>query len=495
VSGWRSHREKTRLRPELLGLLVIIGVIAGFYLAATKHLPFTGGHEVHLEFASANQIAPNAPVRIAGVNVGKVKSIDAGPNHTANVTVSLHDEALPLHTDATARIRPRTFLEGAFFVDLRPGSPSAPELPDGGTVPIGQTSDPVQLDQILTSLQKSVRDSLRTAVIGLGTAFSKGGPEAINRTLPELDPLFRKGAVTSEAFTGTEPHDLSRAISSSSRAATALAHDRPALGGVVRDFSTVAAALADRQRELGATISGLDQVLNEAPPTLDAVKAATPPARSLVQAARPLLRRAPSVVNPAVPLAGQVRKLLLPSQLPTLVREGAPAVRSLAAASPNGVVTFAGLRAPTSCLLNDVLPTLKSSIDDGGLSTGAPAYRELLWALTGLASASRNFDGNGFATRYYAGFGDELIDTPFGSPSQELLGLADQPIVGSRPRKPDVAPPLRPDVPCMQHERPNLEAQTGPGGFTPASGQAIFAAPPGSQLDLPLLRRFTGATK
>ena len=274
--SWRSHRERTRLRPELLGALVILGVIAAFYLSATKDLPFTGGHEVHLQFESANQIAPNAPVRIAGVNVGKVESIEAGPNDTAEVTVSLDDQGLPLHTDATARIRPRTFLEGAFFVDIQPGSPSAPELSDGGTIPVGQTSTPVQLDQILTSLQRPVRDNLRTALIGLGSAFSKGGPGAISRTLPQLDPLFRKAAVAGEAFMGTAPHDLSRAISSSSRVAAALAHDPPRLGGVVRDFSTVAVALADRQRELGATVSGLDQVLQEAPPTLDAFRAATP---------------------------------------------------------------------------------------------------------------------------------------------------------------------------------------------------------------------------
>jgi phospholipid/cholesterol/gamma-HCH transport system substrate-binding protein len=493
--SWRSHREKSRLRPELLGALVILGLIASFYLAATKELPFSGGHKVHLEFASANQIAPNAPVRIAGVNVGKVESIDAGPNHTANVTVSLQDKALPLHTDATARVRPRTFLEGAFFVDIRPGSPSAPELPEDGTIPVGQTSDPVQLDQILTSLQPPVRQSLRQALLGLGSALSHGGPEAINRTLPTLDPLFRKGAVVSEAFTGTEPHDLSRAIASSSRAATALAHDRPALGGVVRDFSTVAAALADRQRELGATVSGLDQVLRESPPTLDALQAATPDARRLVDAARPLLRRAPSVINPAVPLAGQVRKLLQPSALPALVAEGSPAVRSLASASPDAIVTFAGLRDPASCLLHNALPTLTSTVDDGALSTGEPVYRELLYALTGLASASRNFDGNGFATRYYAGFGDELVTTPFGSPGGRLFGLSDQQIAGSRPRKPDVAPPLRPDVPCTQDAPPDLHAETGPGGFVPASGQVKLAPPPGTRLDLPLLRRFTGVGK
>jgi hypothetical protein len=167
-----------------------------------------------------------------------------------------------------------------------------------------------------------------------------------------------------------------------------------------------------------------------------------------------------------VPLAGQVRKLLQPSQLPALVSLAAPTVRSLAEATPDTTLSFAGLRDPTSCLLHNVLPTLRRPLDDGDLSTGQPNYRELLYSLTGLASASRNFDGNGFATRYYAGFGDELLTTPFGSPSSQLLGLADHPIDGSRPAKPSEAPPLRPDVPCTQDSPPSLEAATGPSGFS-----------------------------
>jgi virulence factor Mce-like protein len=465
---WRSQREKPRLRPEILGILVILGLVFAFYVAASKHLPFvSSGHKVHLEFASANQVAPDSPVRIAGVNVGKVESIDAGPNHTANVTVSLDDEALPLHTDATARIRPRTFLEGAFFVDMTSGSPSAPELPDDGTIPVGQTSDPVQVDQILTSLQPPVRESLRSALRGLATALSDGGPTAINRTIPVLHPLFRDSAIVSDAFTGTAPNDLSGAIASSSKLATALAHDRPRLGSLISSFSTVAAALSSRQRQLGESIGGLDNVLRESPPTLDAIEAATPDAERLVSAARPLLRRAPGVVNPTVPLSGQLRKLLRPSQLPALVSLAAPAVRSLAGAAPDTTVAFAGLRDPVSCLRHNALPTLRKPVEDGDLSTGQPNYRELLYALSGLASASRNFDGNGFATRYYAGFGDELLTTPFGSPSSQLLGFADHPISGSRPAKPPEAPPLRPDVPCTQDSPPNLEAATGPGGFSP----------------------------
>ena len=43
--------------------------------------------------------------------------------------------------DATAKIRPRIFLEGNFFVDLKPGSPGAPVLDAGDTIKVTQTAD------------------------------------------------------------------------------------------------------------------------------------------------------------------------------------------------------------------------------------------------------------------------------------------------------------------------------------------------------------------
>jgi phospholipid/cholesterol/gamma-HCH transport system substrate-binding protein len=476
--NWRSHREKARINPALLGAMVLLGSLVLFYIAATKELPFTGGHELRIQFATANQIAPNAPVRIAGVNVGDVGEIERGPGHSAMVTVELKDEALPVHTDATARIRPRTFLEGAFFVDIEPGSPSAPEIPDGGVIPVGQTSTPVQLDQILTTLQPDVRDQLRIGVRQLAKGFNGVGPAAFRNTLPILDPLFTDIAKVSEAFAGTEPHDLSRAIHFTSRASRALARDRPRLSSLVESFSTVAVALADRQSELAQSIQGLETVLEGAPPAFDAIAAATPEARSLVRVLRPALRKAPRVINPAVPLTAELRRLLAPGELPALIQLGAPTVRSLAGASPDGITTFGGLREPVGCLLDSALPTLYQEIDDDSLSTGEPVYRELLYSLTGLASASQNFDGNGFATRYYAGGDAELVATPSGNPGAPLFGLAEEPIAGSRPRKPEAAPPLRPDAPCSESERPDLDAETGPGGFTGQAAGVPMVAPP-----------------
>ena len=50
----------------------------------------------------------------------------------AVVTLRINDNGQPIHRDATIKIRPRLFLEGNFYVDLQPGTPSAGKLDDRG---------------------------------------------------------------------------------------------------------------------------------------------------------------------------------------------------------------------------------------------------------------------------------------------------------------------------------------------------------------------------
>ena len=80
--------------------------------------------------------------------------------------MELKKTALPIHRDATAKIRPRIFLEGNFFVDLKPGTPDSPALHSGDTIKISQTSTPVQLDQVLTALQSDSREDLKALLDG-----------------------------------------------------------------------------------------------------------------------------------------------------------------------------------------------------------------------------------------------------------------------------------------------------------------------------------------
>ena len=188
----RSHEAQAaqghaaRSPPALLTLAVLAVVT---YLGFTKAIPFKHHYTVQAVFRSANNIKPGSLVRIAGVNVGKVTG-DRATSRTASrprvVTMRIDKKGLPIHKDATFKIRPRIFLEGNFFVDVSPGSPSAPHAARRRRVPINQTSAPVQLDQVLSALQAPTRKDLQALLRELSSGLKgKGGAR-----LQPLDPLL-----------------------------------------------------------------------------------------------------------------------------------------------------------------------------------------------------------------------------------------------------------------------------------------------------------------
>ncbi|MEA2450609.1 MAG: phospholipid/cholesterol/gamma-HCH transport system substrate-binding protein, partial [Thermoleophilaceae bacterium] len=132
------------LSPFVAGA-VLIGVIALVtFLVFGNDIPFTRPYEVRIMVANAANLKERSPVRIAGVNVGKVEKVEAVPDSTTTaITVSIEDKFLPIFKDAHVKIRPRIFLEGNFFVDIQPGTPGQPKIPDQGTIPVAQTSGPV----------------------------------------------------------------------------------------------------------------------------------------------------------------------------------------------------------------------------------------------------------------------------------------------------------------------------------------------------------------
>jgi hypothetical protein len=97
-------------------------------------------------------------------------------------------------------------------------------------------------------------------------------------------------------------------------------------------------------------------------------------------------------------------------------------------------------------------------------------YLDLVHSLPGQASASQNFDGNGAAVRYHAGFGgNSFTFGPLPGTTEPITGTSNEPIIGSRPRLPARQPPFRPDVACVTQQRPSLRAATGPAPSQTAS--------------------------
>ena len=119
------------------------------YLAFSKPLPWQQPFEFNAVFQTSNNLRLDSPVRIAGVNVGKVDKGRARGRTPTSSRSRWRWTTRACRSTRTRRlkIRSRIFLEGNFFVDLTPGTPSAPTIDDGDTIPVTQTATPVQLDQ------------------------------------------------------------------------------------------------------------------------------------------------------------------------------------------------------------------------------------------------------------------------------------------------------------------------------------------------------------
>jgi virulence factor Mce-like protein len=221
----KKMKPKSSVGIALLTLAILVPLL---YLGFTKAIPFKPQYEVKAVFESANNLKKASPVRIAGVEVGrvtKVERVEKG-SEAVEVTMTIGKAGRPIHEDARAKIRPRIFLEGNFFVDLEPGTPGAAEMQDGQEIPINQTSVPVQFDQLLTSLQSDTREDLKTLLDEYGKALDKGGAEGFNRSIPYWKPAYRDTAIVNDAMLGRAEHDLSGYVKSAG--ATAAALDRNA---------------------------------------------------------------------------------------------------------------------------------------------------------------------------------------------------------------------------------------------------------------------------
>lgn len=457
----RLARERG-LTNVAAGLATLALIVTACYLAFIG-MPFGGGTEIKAVFASANEVGERSPVRIAGVQVGEVKKVERGPGGTAIVTMEIDEEGLPIHRDAEVKIRPRIFLEGNFFLDLEPGTPSAGELEEGDTIPLSQTAIAVQLDEILSTLRTGTRAQLRELVAELRAALEDGGAEAFAAGAKPAAGTFRTWAQVVESLRGRRQGDLAGLIEDGGRAMAAIARDEGKLAELVSGLNRTVRGLAAGQDALGRSLSELDGLLEEARPTLASVNQLVPPGRRFLTDVRPGVQAAPATLRDALPLLDQLEGLLRPAELPELRRELDPALRSLSGLEPDLTALFRELWPITECVRRNALPTLLSSVEDPPHTTGEPVYRELLFSLVGLSSASQNFDGNGPAVRYHAGVGTQGVTSgQIPNAGEVVFGLVDQPLLGSRPANPGKEPPFRPDVPCISQDPPNLEAKTGP---------------------------------
>src|SRR3954454_24072789 len=481
-----ARGRQMRVSPFRAGLIGISLIVIVTYFAFAKHVPFVTSHyQLKAVFANASNLRPKSTVRIAGVDVGQVKSISAykengTPTGAALVTMEIEDKGLPLHKDMSLKIRPKLFLEGNFFVQVSPGSPSADDLHSGSIVPVTQTSTAVQIDQVLTSLQSNTRTDLQKLLKGYGDAID-GKPrpgedadqvpqvkgltagQALNKSLDHSPQALRGTAIVNQALLGVDLHDVSKLVKGTQRVSAALNRNETVLQDFVTNFNRTVRAFANQQDNLRQSVALLGPVLTKANSTFISLDASFPPTRAWAREILPGVRETPATIDASFPWIAQARGLVSPDELQGLVNDLRPATSDLAGLADESTKLIPALDLLNRCAINVVLPTGDIPIHDGAFTTGIANYKEAWQAMVALTGESQNFDGNGIFTRFQAGGGAQPVNSG-SSPFGIVYGNAAAKPLGTQPKRPATNPPKKSNVDCYKNQIPKLDsAVIGPG--------------------------------
>jgi phospholipid/cholesterol/gamma-HCH transport system substrate-binding protein len=255
--------------PTLGRILIAIGfTLSCFGLILFLWLAFGGpiplkpeSYRITAYFPEATTLLPESDVRIGGVSVGKVKTVELAPvdkrvngRDTTEAEIELEPEFAPISEDARAILRQKTLL-GETYVELtsgtEPGEQGAPVslgtaanvsdaeseavefIPEGGTLGIGRTEEATQIDEIFNALDEETRTSFQRWQANASVAIQDRGLD-LNDALGNLGPFLTDAADVVEI----------------------LERQRAALKGVVRDTGTTFEALTANEEALAGAIVG-----------------------------------------------------------------------------------------------------------------------------------------------------------------------------------------------------------------------------------------------
>jgi phospholipid/cholesterol/gamma-HCH transport system substrate-binding protein len=353
-----------------------VGLLIYLWISFGGSLPLAPeGYRFSVEFNQAVELATQEQVEISGVSVGQVVSV-ALDRRTglSRAVIEIDRQFAPRPADTRAILRAKTLL-GETYIELSPGSPTAPKLPDGGTIPRAQVAPTVQLDQIFSAFDPTTRRAFQTwmqqgaiALTGRGeqfnAAFAYLYPFATNVD-SVLAVLHRQGAATSALL-----RDGAQVFS-------ALSRSPAALQGFVRNSSALFAATATRDVALAATVRAFPSFLAETRSTIDRVTRFAQTTKPLIDELRPAAVQLTPTLNSLTVLAPELRDLLTDvAPLTAASKAGDPALEHFLDDSVpflESLTPFLGNLVPVIDYINDYRREIAAFFANSTASTQAVA--------------------------------------------------------------------------------------------------------------------------
>jgi phospholipid/cholesterol/gamma-HCH transport system substrate-binding protein len=283
-------------------------------------------------------------------------------------------------------------LLGETYLDLDPGDQRRPAAP-GARIPRSRTGAPVELDDLLNTLDPDTRALLRILIGEAGAALGGRGSD-LGALLEELPPSLDALQSLLAEVEG-ETRTLRALLDDGDRLLAALAPRRDDLGELVDVAGTALTATASRRRELGEAVAEAPAALRRLRGTLaelgTTAQALGPTARALREASPPLARTLDALPAFAADASGTL----------SAARRAAPALRRLGA---GGAPVVRRLRPTAQELVRftDVLVPVAAMLDRDGA-------RRLLAVADYLGKVKQSSDGLGHLFRLHAILDRDLV--------------------------------------------------------------------------------------
>ncbi len=409
-----------RPHPIRNGVIFLGLLVALLYCGFTRTVPFMpeDGRLVTAHFDRAANASTSNPVRVKGVDVGKIEKIERDPSgEGALITMRVEEDGFELKRDARAAIYWRTLLGRNMYIELDPGSSDAPPLGDA-KIALERTETQVEFDELLDSYDEDGREGVRTFFQEADEALE--GDEA-GRAIAELGPGLTPVPAAMRALRGTRPgEDLPELVSSASKALDALGRDEAALAGLLDGAQATVGVLAARRADLGRILEDSPAAMRDTQATTARLRRTLDVLDPVASELRPGVRRLDEAAPPARAALAQVSRLT-PTALPTL-RDLRPALASLRTAGEQGSPFVRDLGPTLVRLRDEILPFLDKR--DG--TTDLRNVEAIGPFFSVLSDSSAQFDANGHMQRFQAGQGERSLgalpcQTSFFDPEDDQL--------------------------------------------------------------------------
>jgi phospholipid/cholesterol/gamma-HCH transport system substrate-binding protein len=344
---------KTAIRKHLGDFLAILFLfvmavgIGGFILSKQRlrfpliQKPF---YEVKAVLPNSQAVTPGQgqTVRVAGVEVGQIGKIKLQDGRAVvNLEIEPKYKSL-IKRDASALLRAKTGVKD-MFIEVDPGE-SKQVMPKDGQIPVSNTEQDIDPDEILSALDSDTRDYLKLLVSGAGKGLSGRGGD-LQEALARLGPLHKDLARVTRAI-ATRRANLRRLIHNYGLLTEELGNNSRSLTSLVSSSSEVFKALASVNPQISTAVARLPGTLRQTQSTLAKVDPYSKQLQTTLQALRPAFRQLDTTNKQVIPAVKEGTPILK-HQVRPFARAANPftsnlgqSAKNLAGAAPQLTATF-----------------------------------------------------------------------------------------------------------------------------------------------------------